>query len=97
MMTSVYHLLALAISHYILTVHPCTYQDKLDKATLPMLIIMWLAPPALFLTLFMVYYDETFGQQEGFCTVNFLNTLTFRWFTLASFILPLAIMCAVYG
>ncbi|XP_077553385.1 adenosine receptor A3-like [Haemaphysalis longicornis] len=95
LIASVFHLLALAVNHYIGILRPLHYAATVTRRTVWLsTAAMWLLP----LFFFLLYFSSVPGQ--GFQTVNcrydFILWSTFRVTLSGLFFVPLVLMCFIY-
>lgn len=102
LITSTWHLLALAVSHYLNISHPSTYKEILTpRATRTIIGVMWTLPPVVLL----VFMSSTEGQGfrspydpcRGHCwRLGFWSTFTFRLTIFFVFVSPFLVMSGLY-
>lgn len=97
MITSVLHLLGLAINHYVGIVRPLHYQTIMTRCnTLCAIAIMWITPLAFNFIYFSSVPNEGF-QLSNCAKYDFLLTIKFRTVIACQFFIPLFIMIFIYG
>ncbi|GIY79411.1 g_PROTEIN_RECEP_F1_2 domain-containing protein [Caerostris darwini] len=92
----VFHLLALAINHYIGILKPLHYAATVTRRTAVFAIIgMWVVPVLFFLMYFSLVPND--GFQSQYCSrVDFLLHVPFRVTTSVLFFVPLILMSGMY-
>lgn len=97
MITSVLHLLGLAINHYIGIVKPLHYQSIMTRFNTCLTIALtWLLPLVFCMVYFSVIKDEGF-QSENCAKFEFLLVRKFRYIVASLFFLPLLVMVFIYA
>ncbi|KAG8193405.1 hypothetical protein JTE90_009631 [Oedothorax gibbosus] len=93
----VFHLLALAVNHYIGILRPLHYAATVTRRTaISAIVAMWVIPVVFFLSYFSLVPDD--GFQSEYCSkYNFLLRLPFRVTTSLLFFVPLVLMSGMYG
>lgn len=94
-MSTILHLLALAVVHYIATAHPISYRD-LAKYVKRSAVLLWLLPLIALIVMATVMPGQAY--QSRFCRNN--RWVTDFWFRLAIFLhklAPLLIMMVLYA
>lgn len=94
--TSVFHLLALAMNHFLGIVYPMQHKALLDariKATV--LSFIWLVPPILLFCLSIFVPDEGFRSPECI-DINFIRGFEFRNVICAIIFIPMLITFGFY-
>lgn len=95
MITSVLHLLGLAINHYIGILRPFQYSRVVTVQNVwKVVAAAWLFPIIMNIVYFASVPGE--GYQSSNCTTDFMYDMHFRAFTGAVFFLPLIIMIFIY-
>uniref|UniRef100_T1IW61 G-protein coupled receptors family 1 profile domain-containing protein n=1 Tax=Strigamia maritima TaxID=126957 RepID=T1IW61_STRMM len=97
MVSSVLHLLALAINHYIGILRPLHYASTMTRRTTMLcIVIMWTVP----LLFYFIYFSSLTASayQSIYCTnFNFFGEFPFRIVTSVLFFVPLLLMAIVYA
>lgn len=97
MITSIFHLLALASNHYVTILKPLKYYSTVTADVIvPVVLSMWLLPPAGFLLYFSLLPGQAF--RSDYCRgIGFLIQFKFRLFVAATIFIPLVIMMFLYA
>lgn len=102
LITSTWHLLALAVSHYLNISHPNTYKEILTpRATRVIICVLWLSPPLCLLIFMSSAPGEGFRTPYdpciGYCwRLGFWSTIQFRLIIFFIFFSPFVVMSALY-
>ncbi|VDP03460.1 unnamed protein product [Soboliphyme baturini] len=96
MITSVLHLMLLAVSHYLSIMHPLRYRSLLTpEISLLCIVLSWLMPTACFLLFFSMVPGQAFLSSE--CSeITFFCMLTFRAIVATLICAPLALCILIY-
>ncbi|CAL1287554.1 unnamed protein product [Larinioides sclopetarius] len=96
MVVAVFHLLALAINHYIGILRPLHYAATVTRGTVAWAITcMWIFPVVFFLAYFSLVPDD--GFRSSYCsTYDFLLRIPFRLTVSTLFFVPLILMSVMY-
>ncbi|GIY16193.1 hypothetical protein CDAR_596361 [Caerostris darwini] len=96
MVVAVFHLLALAINHYIGILRPLHYAATVTRGTVAWAIAcMWIVPVAFFLAYFSLVPDD--GFRSSYCSnYDFLLHIPFRVTVSTLFFVPLILMSVMY-
>ncbi|KAL3175116.1 hypothetical protein MRX96_040510 [Rhipicephalus microplus] len=95
LIASVFHLLALAVNHYIGILRPLHYAATVTRRTVWLTTAaMWLVP----LFFFLLYFTSVPGQgfQVANCRYDFILWSPFRVTLSGLFFIPLVLMCFIY-
>ena len=93
--TSVLHLLTLAINHLIATVSPHKHKRSwLNRCTGRVIMLLWLVPPGGFLLVFAALHDQTFTHPQ--CQAWLVTRNAFRATILVLIAVPLFVTGLVY-
>uniref|UniRef100_A0A914X862 G-protein coupled receptors family 1 profile domain-containing protein n=1 Tax=Plectus sambesii TaxID=2011161 RepID=A0A914X862_9BILA len=94
-MTSVLHLLTLAINHLLATVNPHKHKRSwLNRRTGSVIALLWLLPPGGFLLVFAILREQTFMHPR--CEAWLVTTNAFRASMLVLIAVPLLLTGVVY-
>ncbi|KAF8763763.1 Beta-4C adrenergic receptor like protein [Argiope bruennichi] len=96
MVVAVFHLLALAINHYIGILRPLHYAATVTRGTVAWAITcMWIFPVVFFLAYFSLVPED--GFRSPYCsTYDFLLRIPFRLTVSTLFFVPLILMSIMY-
>lgn len=93
---TVFHLLALAVNHYIGIARPLHYAAIMTKrAASVCMAILWIVPNAALFAYFSSIENQGFQSQR--CKTDFIRELRFRGQYASFFFAPLVLMIFIYG
>ncbi len=94
--SSLLHVLMLAIGQQLAVSRPALYRQMSMKRWLHVLLLtgLWVCPPLIFLIVFLVNFQETFGVPK--CKSLFLYSSGFRIVTVLLIFIPLSAIAALY-
>ncbi len=97
MLTSVYHLLILAMNNYVGIIRPLHYSITVTpERTVVLIVVLWLLPLFLLFFFFGIVPNQAFRSPK--CgNLGFYISFNFRLVVLAVFVFPLMLMSFIYA